>query len=215
MIIQRIIKGIPDLEDDEVDDIFSTGIICNWWRNVEILPEPQKQDRLDEDHLAWHQNRYEDPHPDYDRDPFKEHTPFISTTAGTVEQDTAMKTHHYFPAWYEALRFATDFGKTDGYLFYGYVFVLGKKSVALRQFAEELRELNIYTGFSPFHPEGEITAKIIIPTAQIERCEFYELQDVNRALRNGRRPTPNLEDVRSNPAYQSPEKYVNIRGLLD
>lgn len=213
MIIQRFIKGIPDINDDDVNEILESGIICNWWRNVGILPANEIQNRLDEDHLDWHQNRYEETHPDYDNEPFKEHTPFISTTAGTVEQDTVKMTHHYFPAWYEALRFATNFGNTNGWLFHGYVFVLGKKSVELRQFAEELRELNVYTGFSPFHPEGEITAKIIIPTAQIERAEFYDLQKVNQDFGNGNRPQP-AKGI-SNPAYQPPENYTNLRGLLD
>lgn len=215
MIIQRFIKGIPALDEDEVEKILVRGILCNWWRNVQYLPPENIQDRLDEDHLDWHQNRYEEKHPDYNNEPFKKHTPFISTTAGTVEQDTAMMTHHYFAAWHEALRFATDFGKTDGWLFHGYVFVLGKKSVELRQFAEELRELNIYTGFSPFHPEGEITAKIIIPSAQIDRAEFYDLSKVDQALSQGQRPIPDESEVHSNSAYQPPEKYVNLRDLLD
>lgn len=213
MIIQRIIKGIPDIDDDDVDKILEMGIICNWWRNVCILPTPDVQDRLDDDHLDWHQNRYEEEHPDYNNEPFKEHTPFISTTAGTVEQDTANNTHHYFPAWYEALRFATNFGKTSGWLFHGYVFVLGKKSVELCQFAEELRDLHVYSGFSPYHPEGEITAKVIIPSAQIEHAEFYNLQNVTQDLNNGERPQ--AAKKLSNPAYQPPEQYVNLCGLLD
>lgn len=221
MIIQRVIKGIPDLADRDVDRILKSGIICNWWRlNVKnggtrILHAHEVQDRLNEDHLSWHQNQYEDPHPSYNNEPFKDHTPFISTTAGTVEQDTAMNTHHYFVAWYEALRFATNFWQTDGWLFHAYVFVLGKKSIELRQFAEELRELNIYTRFSPFHPEGEITAKIIIPTTQIEKAEFYRIKDVDQALANGKRPSPSARDIRTNSSYQPPEKYVNLRGLID
>jgi hypothetical protein len=45
-------------------------------------------------------------------------------------------------------------------VFYGYFNVLGRKALPLREFSEETRELNIWHAFQPFHPEGEIVAKI-------------------------------------------------------
>jgi len=42
------------------------------------------------------------------------------------------------------------------------VFTLGRQSIDLCEFAEEVRELNIYKNFLPFHAEGEIAAKIEI-----------------------------------------------------
>jgi hypothetical protein len=80
-------------------------------------------------------------------------------------------------------------------------------------FAEELRELNVYNNYSPFHPEGEITAKIIIPANQIERMEHWSFDKALNDLRAGREPAPFTPPVR-NPNYAPPEEISNIRDLL-
>lgn len=54
----------------------------------------------------------------------------------------------------QVLQFATD-----GFRRRGYVLTLGKQSIPMREFAEEVRELHIYTSFLRYHPEGEIVAK--------------------------------------------------------
>jgi hypothetical protein len=212
MIIQKVIKGIGGIEQNTVNHILRTGITCKWWQEVDPLPNGEVPQRLTEENLAWHQNRYDDPDPREGDRPFYLRTPFISTTAGTVERDTFFQTNILQPAWVEALRFATDGWSRDGYLFYCYVFIIGKKSVGHRSFAEEIRELNIYTGFSPFQPEGEITAKIIIPPAQLEKAEYWPIDKLLDDLKRGQVPSP--AETFSNSLFLPPENYNNVRDLL-
>lgn len=194
--------------------IFERGILCRWWEKVKSLPASEIHKRLNERNLYWHQNKYSDLDPMRDNQPFSEETPFISTTAGTVRRDHFGQTNILEPAKLTALKFATDWWKSSGLVVFAYVFTLGKKSVGLRQFAEEIRELNIYTDFSPYQPEGEITAKIEIPTTQIERVEIWRANDfepqIQRGYFNLNKPTQSL----SNPNYLPPNDYNNIRELL-
>src|SRR5207249_738666 len=120
MIIQRVIKGISGISRTEAQRVLSVGIVCNWWRKVDPLPRSEVPLRLTDRNLSWHQNRYTDPDPTEGGEEFRRHTPFISTTAGTVQRDTVMSTNTLTPAWQIALRFATDGWKTDGCLFYCY-----------------------------------------------------------------------------------------------
>jgi hypothetical protein len=92
------------------------------------------------------------------------------------------------------------------------VFTLGRQSIDLCEFAEEVRELNIYKHFLPFHPEGEITAKIEIRSPQIEKWEAYDGPAALQALQGASMPQPMLIQV--NPIYAPPEQYCNIRGLV-
>lgn len=57
MIIQQVIKGLSNLTDQDVDEIFQMGIICNWWRTQGHLPQNEVPDRLTELNLDWHSNR--------------------------------------------------------------------------------------------------------------------------------------------------------------
>ncbi len=212
MIIQQVIKGLSNLNDQDVDGIFQMGIICNWWRTRGHLPQDEVPDRLTEQNLAWHQNAFNKLDPTQGNAPFSVNTPFISTTAGTVERDTVSRTNTLTPAWKTALYFATDRWTTDGWLFYCHLFLIGKRAVLMEAFSEELRELNIYTVFSPVHVEGEITAKLVIPTAQIARADFWSLSDAQAAIAAGRLPTANR--TRSNKYYVKPEDYNNLRVLL-
>jgi hypothetical protein len=212
VIIQQVIKGLSDLTDSEVDAIFQSGIICNWWRTQGSLLQHKVPEKLTERNLEWHQNSFKKPDPLEGNAPFYNNTPFISTTAGTVERDTANRTNTLIPAWKAALYFATDRWTKDGWLFYCHLFLIGKPAVSIEAFSEELRELNIYTGFSPFHPEGELTAKLVIPTAQIERADFWSLSDARAAAAAGRLPAP--KQTKSNLHFVKPEDYNNLRGLL-
>jgi hypothetical protein len=214
MIIQRVIKGISRITEDDARRILSVGIVCNWWRKVDLLPQVEVPLRLTERNLDWHQNRYNDPDPLEGGEQFRLHTPFISATAGTVERDTFNETNVMNPAWKEALPFATDSLTADGYLFYCYLLIIGRQAVAHQAFAEELRELNIYPGFSLNQPEGEITAKIIIPPAQIEKAEFWSADDALRATDSGMLPAPDPSRILHNPLFVPPEDYNNVRDFL-
>ena len=213
MIIQQVLKGISGINEGDVDAIFASGIICNWWRNIGLLPAAEVPPRLTERNLYWHQNRYEEPDPLWGNIEFKEHTPFISTTAGSVERDAFNRTNTLYPAWWEALRFATNFWTTDGWIFYCYAWIFGKKTFEHRAFSEELRELHIYSDFSLYQLEGEITAKIQIPTAQIEKAEQWRLSDILTAVSNGNLPTP-VQTKFNDDFFSDPSTYNNVRSVL-
>ena len=168
--------------------------------------------KLTERNLDWHLNHYDDLDPMTGNAPFHENTPFISATAGSVERDTFLLRNIVFDPFITALRFATrDFSET-GHIFYAYVFTLGCQSIDLREFAEEVRELNIYQNFLPFHPEGEITAKIEIRGPQIEKWEEHDGAAALAELVAGNFPQP--VSVQINPIYAPPQQYCNIRGLV-
>lgn len=117
MIIQRVIKGINNIGELEARHILANGIVCNWWRKVNPLPSHEIPLRLTQRNLDWHQNHYDTPDPLEGNEPFGRHTPFIATTAGTLERDRFAETNVLHSAWEEALRFATDSWTSDGCLF--------------------------------------------------------------------------------------------------
>ena len=214
VIIQKVIKGINGIGNQEVQEVFHVGIQCNWWRNLpnRQLPRSRVLEKLTDRNLDWHQNFYDVSDPLESGNPFKINTPYISTTAGTVERDVANYTTTLTPAWKVALGFATDGWKTDGWLFYCYLFVVGKRAAPIEAFSEEIRELNIYTGFSPYQPEGEITAKIVIPSPQIERAEYWDLAAIKNARNT--QTLPAATSTIDNPNFVPPQNYNNLRELL-
>jgi hypothetical protein len=111
------------------------------------------------------------------------------------------------------MRFATLDFTSVGHIFYAYLFTLGRQSIPLAEFSEEVRELNIYKDFLPFHDEGEITAKIAIRGPQIERWERYDGPAALVALSKGIAARPVF--ARTNTIYLKPEEYCNIRGLVN
>lgn len=212
MIIQRVIKGISGLDDQDVDAIFQGGILSNWWRSKGSLLQHLVPDKLTDANLERHRHAFNQPDPYEGGLPFERNTPFISTTAGTVNRDVANRTNTLTPAWKTAVFFATKRWKTDGWLFYCHLFLIGRKATPMEAFSEEVRELNIYDGFSPFQPEGEITAKLVIPAAQIERADFWSLADARRAWNNGTLPA--AARSRSNANFIRPDDYNNLRNCL-
>jgi len=205
MYMQKILKGIGGIQDQEAQDILlQKGIFCNWWRNQ--LPPPDLADietQLTEPNLDQHLNNY----PAYGP-----RTPFISTTAGAIQQDHFRARNIVYPPLMTALEFATDGYQRVGYIFYGYVFTLGQKTVILREFAEEVRELHIYTQYLQYHHEGEIVAKIHIPSVRLEKVEKYDPQQMLADLHA--QNIPQASWSQPNPNYQKPKQYANIRGVL-
>jgi hypothetical protein len=212
MYFQKIVKGVGDIGNSEAEQmLLKRGIVCNWWRRVHTISDSEIQDKLTDENLYWHLNQYDDHDPRTGR-PFSEDTPFISTTAGAVERDAFLARNIIYVPLITALNFATDTFTKPGYVFYGYLFTLGKKSLELAEFAEEVRELHIYTGYLPYHDEGEIIAKIHIPAIRLERVERYEPDPTKNQISRGQRPVPIWHLI--NPNYANPEKFANIRGLL-
>jgi hypothetical protein len=212
LFFQKVLKGIAELSRKDADETFRSGIACNWWRRVGRISHAEVVEKLTERNLDWHLNHYEDSDPLMNNAPFYENTPFISVTAGVVERDAFLRRNIVFDPFITALRFATRDFATTGHIFYAYVFTLGRQSIDICEFAEEVRELNIYKNFLPFHPEGEITAKIAIRSPQIEKWEEYDGPAALQALQGADVPQPKF--VQLNPIYAPPERYCNIRGLV-
>jgi hypothetical protein len=55
------------------------------------------------------------------------------------------------------------------------VALTGQRTLAFVNFAE-VRDLLVYTSFLPFHPEGEIVAKIHIPAIQLVNTRFRAMK---------------------------------------
>jgi len=218
MFFRKFVKGISGIKYDEAEQLLIYhGIDCNYWRQKNTITNAEIKDRLTEDNLIKHLNRYSDPLPVADPllslgKTYGEVTPFISTSAGAIQRDAFNKRNIIFPPFMTALRFATRKYKANGFIFYGYLITIGKKSVELQQFSEEVRELHIYKQFLPYHDEGEIVAKITIPAVQLEFAEEYNGSDALDDLRHGLKPRPVSTIV--NPGYASPENYKNISELL-
>ena len=212
MFFQKVLKGIAGLSQQEADAVFHRGIVCNWWRTVNLISPPEVVQKLTDRNLDWHLNHYDDPDPVMGNAPFSQNTPFISVTAGVVERQAFLQRNVVFDPFMTALRFATREFTVTGHIFYAYVFTLGRQSINLAGFAEEVRELNIYKHFLPFHPEGEITAKIEIRGPQIEKWEEYDGPAALNAYRRNQFPQP--VSSRPNPIFAAPEQYCNIRGLV-
>lgn len=172
MLIQWCLKGIPeqrsfgDAEAKAVVD--SAGINSTWLRSR--ISEPQAdlsedaQGMLSQVALDQHVNGFLP----------GALTPYISLTAGSTEIDPTSRSAVRFPAASTALAFATRQGTTAGYVFRLWTLVSPKPAPELPGFAEEVRDLNLFNQFSPWHTEGEIAAKLFIPARQIESVTKYE-----------------------------------------
>jgi hypothetical protein len=194
-----------------------SGILCNWWRRKGTITPVEIMEELTEENVFHHLNNYDRPLPPGHKwkalgDTYGDVTAFISCTAGSIQRDSYLQTNILFDPFVRALDFSTRGFRTDGYIFYAYVTTLGKQSVALQGFAEEVRELHIYTEYLPFHHEGEITAKIGIPSVNIEKAEKYDGPGALLALRNNLVPAP--IHIFNNPNYKTPDNYSNIREIL-
>jgi hypothetical protein len=212
MFFQRVLKGIHGLTSTAADAAFREGLLCNWWRNVQTITPETTILKLTARNLDWHLNHYDTPDPFTGNAPFCQNTPFISVTAGVVERDAFARQNIVFDPFMTALQFATNNFALSGHIFYAYVFTLGRQSLHLKEFSEEVRELNIYRHFLPFHREGEITAKIEIRGPCIEKWEEYDGRQVLADWAANRTPQPITQ--RNNPGYAPPERYCNIRGLV-
>lgn len=204
MFVQRCIKGVwaglgglaaDDDADAEAITRGGQGIRCNWWRHAGQPAPEDVENRLRPQALHDHIHQYASAGP---------LTPFISLTAGSVERDRLARINRLLTAEEVALRFATDWGRRPGYLFHCWVLVGLKPAVAVQAVAEEVRELHSYTDWSDFQLEGEITAKLLVPSHQIERWAYWDMA-VNPVapLREG-----------ANPRYQPPERLSNLREAL-
>lgn len=210
MFVQWCVKGVRGdtsgvSSSSGIDDAMALemlrdgGIRCNWWRAVRKISPQGMRRKLTRRNLDRHVHDYHN---------FGADTPFISLTAGCVERDAALRLNRIHTAQEVALRFATSWGQHTGYLFYCWVIVGLKPAVEVEAVAEEVRELNTYVSYSDFQLEGEITAKINVPSNQIERCERW---DPPGSIKTGKFVR---SQVFQNQAFTPPETVSNIRNLL-
>lgn len=221
MYFQKFIKGINGIKKNQAEYMLENGIICNWWRKQREISPIEVKSKLIEPNVELHLNKYADllpsSHPEFAPDrTYGDISPFISTTAGVYHRDYnaqfGVGFNKLIPPIVTALGFATKTFSSDGVLFYGYVITLGKKAVEMEQFAEEVREMHIYTDYLPNHHEGEIMAKIIIPSVQIEKVEFYSSDVLNEKIAKREKIEPEL--TIKNVYYEDPTKFSNIREIL-
>lgn len=170
------------------------GISSNWWRNKPgRLITPSEIDAiLTEHNLDRHVHDYAN---------YGSQSPFISVTSGSVERNTLLSQNFVYGALTTALDFATDAWGHPGAVFYGWTLVSLNPAVQISMVGEEIRNLNTYHRWSPFQPEGEITAKIHIPSNQIETVEWWD-GSVDRS-----KPIHHFK----NPGFVPPEPITNVR----
>jgi len=186
MFIQWCLKGIaerPGFSDAEAEDLLRTGIKSNWLYNNPTMPIeqaiPTVQGMLSLSALERHVNNYA---------AVRTTSPYISLSAGVVVPHTALGTRK-FPAWRSALDFATAFGRADGYIYRLWTIVTQKPSPGLMNVSDEIRNLNLFRSAWKYQHQGEITAKLVIPPAQIE---YVIKVGANRKLTPFRRDNGNF-----------------------
>jgi len=220
MYFQKVLKGIKDLSPDAAAGMIrEDGIRCNAWRRAGGMSASDISVQLTDNNILSHLNHYGDPLPathaqssSTERLTYGNITPFISTTAGALQRFSSPGLNICFPAFMTALQFATANFTTRGFIFYAYLITLGKKAIPLVQISEEVRELQLYHHYLPYHREGEIVAKIVIPSPQIEKAEEYDGPAAIRDLRTGKVPAP-LQTI-PNSGYAAPDIYCNIREIV-
>lgn len=204
-MIQRVYKGICGISPDEAERrLRKSGIASRWWDCKGVVRPEEVLDQLTETALMRHLNDYDVVGPT---------TPFISTTAGSVVRDAKGEANIIETAEYVDTDFATDGFTRDGWVFSGYVFTLGRQAVRQQPFAEEVRELNIYTSYLPFQPEGELVAKFHLPAVQLEAA--WPVTARPDPSRPGAMLWPRKGVVLENRGvYVPPEDIVNVREVL-
>lgn len=195
--IQRFLKGIPDLSDGAAEEILESGLMCRWWQRVGEITPGGIREKLTEDALHAHLEDYAS---------VKDETPFISLTAGVRMRSTRARGYGrnvVVKAQRTAVMYATDGFKRNGYIFAGYVFVMPNPSVPFEGFAEDVRDLQRYSRYRRFHRQGEVTAKIIVPSVQLEYAQPC-------APAGG----GTLGIPVSNRNYEPPDAHLNLRDVL-
>jgi hypothetical protein len=151
--------------------------------------------------------------------------PFLSLTSGTIEPNYRARRNARYPAWFTAIRFATADGQGDGWVFHGYVSVLGRPSLPLLEFSEEVRDLHQHDFYNPYHPEGEVAAKILVPPVRLKqafRVTADRLWAWQESLETGEdegqeNPLELLEELSDRvlvgDSYRAPDEFCNIRDL--
>jgi len=176
MHVQHCVKGIKGESSPGADDGLTwpiaidlirleEGILSNWWRSKGTITPSEIATVLTPENLDRHIHDY---------DNFGVETPFISLAAGAIVRDPALVTNLVYDAVDTALFFATDNWTRPGALFFCWTTVAFHPAIAFEFISEPVRDILVYHGWSPFHHEGEIVAKVHIPACQVQRVEWWD-----------------------------------------
>jgi hypothetical protein len=234
VILQWFLRGVHD-DDGSLDDnwakrVLDTEGLRSAWLRAHPGSDPADWDQAvnPADSLLWHITRFDQfGFPAWPNHRYGDLSPFLSLSSGTVEPDHQKGRNQQYPAWYTAVKFATDGGYGNGWVFHGYASILGRPSLPLLEFSEEVRDLHQHDFYNRYHPEGELAAKILVPPVRLKeafRVTADKLREWMDQLENGKRPPiagesplellSELSDtVLTGSSYRPPEEFSNIRDL--
>lgn len=171
MILQRFLKGVAGLRRNDVFEILETKGLCSTWLLNHPNDDAETRDEVLNVHaFEDHVLRFEDACTACSDGSVKDHTPYISLAVGTRAAEDTSQTVLDLPAWWMALMFATAFFQGDGWVFWGYTYVLGRPSRELAEFSEEVRDINQFVPYNTYSREGEVVAKMRIPPVRLEKA---------------------------------------------
>jgi hypothetical protein len=208
LIVQWCVKGLSLPDDDTARGLVDSGegLVSNWWRDTGMIRRSEVPGQLTLSALDRHVNHFDDPDPATGR-PFREITPFISLSAGTVERQSATATNFAHRAHQTALWFGTEFlTRPSAYLFVCWLLLAPRPAVEVEGVAEEVRDLNAYRRYSAFQTEGEIVAKINVPASQIHSCEKWIWDRSTHVLQR--------DWVHLDTLFIAPESLSNVREMI-
>ena len=203
MLINWCLKGIPSgphFGDNEAEDTMKTsGILSNWMRfhsgwQVDQANAPA-QSALNIAALDNHVNNYVS---------VQQTTPYISLSAGCQEYLGTATPSVRYKAYTTALEFATNSGRVDGYIYRCWVITAPQVAAELPSIADEVRDLNLFPHFNPYHVEGEIAAKLLVPVAQIQCVLKVSSKSAPLAW------TGHRKALLMNPSFKNPQTISNL-----
>jgi len=195
MYLQWCLKGIPSscqFGEQEAKSTLATGIKSNFIRQKKTQDLSNSIAQLSPQKLKGHVNDYANHRKD---------TPYISLSAGCISPSPSGAGVTVNPAWLTAFDFATEGATVEGYVYVCWTVVSLKPNAELLFIADETRDLNQFRDLWHYHNEGEITAKLIVPTQQI-----YAYFKINSDL--------TIDTWHMNQHFVAPESVNNIREFI-
>lgn len=208
LLINWCFKGIAQSAafDDAMAErvVADTGLMSNWilanGGTTLAIAQGASQDALSAAALDDHVNAYRK---------VSASTPYISLGAGCVEYQGRKSPTVTLPALATAVNFATRGGKTPGYIFRLWVVTTPKPAADIPGLAEDVRDLKLFAGFSRYHYQGEVTAKLYVPRRQVAWAMKVDAQGnpVNATWTGG-------DVVIANADFVAPHAVSNVIGAL-
>lgn len=207
MLIQEVVRGVSGISEDEARIIMGeTGLLCAALRNRVVATVDVAERLLSADSLDRH--RHDNPN-------FARESPYVAVSAGTyLEGDHRSRHNRARFAFDTALDFAVLGPRRDGWVFFGYVFLLGRATGRHAEFAEEVRDLHQHPAWSPYRSEGEIAVGVRIPPRRLRRAELYTYENVVASVRRREQPRPDVVIDNTADLYEAPELLMAARGVI-